>query len=71
LSIEFRDADTEALVRQLAAKLVVGPEEAIEIAVRRELTRLAGLASPDETRVEDHEPPAIDRDLFTELNEDG
>jgi hypothetical protein len=72
LSIEFRDADTEALVRQLAAKLGVGPEEAIEIAVRRELARLAEVgALADPAPAKDQEAPAIDKDAFTELNEDG
>jgi hypothetical protein len=72
LSIEFRDADIEALVRQLAAKLLVGPEDAVEIAVRRELARLAEVgASAVPEPAKDQNAPAIDKDAFTELNEDG
>jgi hypothetical protein len=75
MSFEIRDADTEVLVRQLASHLGVSLPEAIRTAVRNELTRLEATRgdkhAPAPTTSAKPEPPAEDKNAFTELNEDG
>ena len=75
MGLEFDDPDTEVLVRQLASRLGVNPTAAIKLAVRNELARLESTESeaPNPTgRSTPHAtPPAIDKNEFNELNEDG
>ena len=79
MSFDIRDPDAEALVRQLSAKLGVSFSEAIKSAVRNDLARLDALAvqrkitaSPNEVGSATSRAPApIDKDAFTELNDDG
>ena len=75
MELDFGDPDTEVLVRQLASRLGVSPAAAIKLAVRNELARLESAESeaPHSTSQSTPRPktPAIDKNEFNELNEDG
>ncbi len=79
MNFEFKDPDTEILLRRLASALGVSPEVAIKVALRNELSRVedseaepkAG-ATERNARAARQDPPAsLDKNAFTELNEDG
>ena len=75
MELGFGDPDTEVLVRQLASQLGVSPAAAIKRAVRNELARLESTESeapiPTVRSTPHATTPAIDKNEFNELNEDG
>ena len=75
MELDFGDPDTEVLVRRLASQLGVSPAGAIKLAVRNELARLESAESEAPLPVGRSTPhattPAIDKNEFNELNEDG
>ncbi len=79
MSFDFKDPDTEILLRRLASALGVSAEVAIKVALRNELSRVenseaepkAGGAERDARAARQDPPSSLDKNAFTELNEDG
>ena len=74
MTFDFKDPDIEILLRRLASALGVNAEAAIRIALRNELSRVeSSISEPkrDGAAPAQDQQPSVDKNAFTERNEDG